>query len=306
MPELPEVEVVRAGLAPEITGALVSAVEVRDARSLKRHDGDALDFVDRLEGARLAAPSRRGKFLWVPLAATRAGDGPREVALVAHLGMSGQLLLRDPGVDDERHLTIRMRLETAAGVRELRFSDQRRFGSLTLDRLVVPADAEARARRDAGILAERLPTQVRHIARDLFDPRFDERVVLQRFGATVRPIKAVLLDQQIVSGIGNIYADEALWRARLHWAQPAASVSTRKARELLRAAREVMAQALAEGGTSFDALYVNVNGQSGYFERSLQAYGRAGEPCPRCGTAMVRESFANRGSFRCPRCQRMR
>ena len=117
-------------------------------------------------------------------------------------------------------------------------------------------------------------------------------------------IKRVLLNQEIVSGIGNIYADEALWRARLHCEAPANGLSKAKVAELLQAARDVMTAALAVGGTSFDSLYVNVNGASGYFDRSLAAYGREGLPCLRCGRAMVREPFMNRSSFRCPSCQR--
>ncbi|NLT26046.1 MAG: bifunctional DNA-formamidopyrimidine glycosylase/DNA-(apurinic or apyrimidinic site) lyase [Microbacteriaceae bacterium] len=298
MPELPEVEVVRRGLAAATTAARIRAVDVVDERALKRHPGDALDFVDALEGRALAAPSRRGKFLWLPL---REPDGAaRERALVAHLGMSGQLLVRPVGADDERHLCIRMRVDGPGGEHELRFVDQRRFGSLAVDALVPPVDA------DPAHPGERLPTQVRRIARDPLDPRFDDRAFRALLRGTDRGIKAVLLDQRAIAGIGNIYADEALWRTRLHWAQPARTVSTRKANELLAAVRDVFVQALAEGGTSFDDLYVNVNGESGYFERSLQAYGRAGEPCARCGRPLVREPFANRSSFRCPRCQRLR
>ena len=297
MPELPEVEVVRRGLAAITTGARVRAVDVVDERALKRHPGDALGFVDALEGRTLAAPSRRGKFLWLPLAPEHP-DAPRERALLAHLGMSGQLLVQPVGHPDERHLCIRMRLEGPGGEVELRFVDQRRFGSLAVDALVPPADAIP---AEPG---ERLPMQVRHIARDPLDPRFDERAFRARLAATGRGIKAVLLDQAVIAGVGNIYADEALWRARLHWAQRARTVSTRKANELLAAVREVFAQALVEGGTSFDALYVNVNGESGYFERSLKAYGRVGHPCERCGTRIVREQFMNRSSFSCPRCQR--
>lgn len=287
MPELPEVEVVRCGLQRFVTGATVTAVEVLDERALKRHRGDALDFVDGLEGQTLLAPRRRGKFLWLPLADAGA---PARV-LMTHLGMSGQLLIQPVGAPDERQLCIRLRLATAAGdEHELRFVDQRRFGSLAIDSL----DASG------------APSQVAHIARDPLDPEFDAAETAARLRRGRRAIKAVLLDQSVLSGVGNIYADEALWAARLHWAQPANTVSTRKAGELLREVRAVFARALAEGGTSFDSLYVNVNGESGYFSRSLHAYGRAGEPCDRCGRLLLRESFANRSSFRCPRCQRLR
>ncbi|MEF3322108.1 bifunctional DNA-formamidopyrimidine glycosylase/DNA-(apurinic or apyrimidinic site) lyase [Gulosibacter sp. GYB002] len=287
MPELPEVEVVRRGLERFVTDATVTAVEVLDERALKRHRGDALDFVDGLEGQVLLAPQRRGKFLWLPLA---DADAPTRV-LMTHLGMSGQLLIQPVGAPDERQLCIRLRLVTPAGdEHELRFVDQRRFGSLAIDSLA----------------ASGTPSQVAHIARDPLDPEFDAAATGARLRRGRRAIKAVLLDQSVVSGVGNIYADEALWAARLHWAQPANTVSARKAGELLREVRAVFERALAEGGTSFDSLYVNVNGESGYFSRSLHAYGRAGEPCDRCGRLLLRESFANRSSFRCPRCQRLR
>lgn len=282
---------VRRGLHRLVTGATVTAVEVLDERALKRHRGDALDFVDRLEGQTLLAPQRRGKFLWLPLAASGDTAEPATRALMTHLGMSGQLLIQPVGAPDERQLCIRLRLANPAGDEyELRFVDQRRFGSLAIDTL----DASG------------TPSQVAHIARDPLDPEFDAKLTVTRLRSGRRAIKAVLLDQSVVSGVGNIYADEALWAARLHWAQPANTVSARKAGELLREVRAVFERALAEGGTSFDSLYVNVNGESGYFSRSLHAYGRAGEPCDRCGRALVRESFANRSSFRCPRCQRMR
>lgn len=297
MPELPEVEVVRLGLHPAVTGARVTGVDVLDARSLKRHRDaagavkNAADFVAALEGAQLGAPQRRGKFLWVPIESA-GGEAPH--ALIAHLGMSGQLLVREPGALDDRHTRIRIRIENLRGdVYELRFADQRCFGSLAVDALV-------------SVGASVVPSQVMHIARDPLDAAFDAVAVRNRIRSSSRAIKAVLLDQQVVSGVGNIYADEALWRARMHWARPASSVSARKVDELLVHARAVMEQALAEGGTSFDALYVNVNGESGYFARSLQVYGRAGEPCNRCGGVIVREPFANRSSYRCPRCQRMR
>lgn len=300
MPELPEVEVVRRGLAPAVSGARVTGVDVLDARSLKRHRDasgaahNALDFVAGLEGMRLVAPERRGKFLWVPIA-TETAAPPK--ALVAHLGMSGQLLVRLPSAQEDRHTRIRVRVEAPHGtVYEVRFADQRRFGSLAVDSLVPdPTHPE-----------HFVPSQVLHIARDPLDELFDADAVRAKMRATSRAVKTVLLDQRVVSGIGNIYADEALWRARVHWAKPANRLSTRKVNELLSQTRLVMDQALAEGGTSFDALYVNVNGESGYFARSLNVYGRSGKACNRCGASIVREAFANRSSYRCPRCQRLR
>lgn len=286
MPELPEVEVVRAGLAPAATGATITVVTVCDERSLRRHEGPSEDFIDRLTGRRMLEPQRRGKFLWIPLDAS-------EEALVIHLGMSGQVLLRTPGTDDAR---TRIRLELKhpeRGPLRVNFVDQRIFGSMAIDRLVPTADSD-----------EFIPSQVAHIARDPLDPLFDDALFHRRLRAKNTTIKRALLDQTLVSGIGNIYADESLWAASIHYDQPTSALSLPKSKLLLQEVRVVLARALEEGGTSFDAQYLNVNGQSGYFAHSLRAYGQHGKPCPRCGTAIVRESFMNRGSHYCPKCQR--
>jgi formamidopyrimidine-DNA glycosylase len=320
VPELPEVEVVRLGLAVGAAGARVTGVTVLDERSLRRHDGPGEDFVDRLTGAVLSPPSRRGKYLWVPLRAERtnskenraetrsgatfgasANDSPSNSfgtgeALVVHLGMSGQVLLRAPGTDDA--LTrVRIDLEHPAyGALRLNFVDQRIFGSMAIDGLVPAGDAPG----------ERLPASVAHIARDPLDPRFDDAAFLAALRRRRTGVKRALLDQTLVSGIGNIYADEALWGARIHYAQPTDALSRPRATALLAEVRSVLAKALTEGGTSFDAQYLNVNGESGYFAHSLNAYGQQGRPCPRCGRPIVREQFMNRGSHFCPRCQRLR
>ena len=301
MPELPEVEVVRRGLQRWAAGRAVSAVEVLDARSPRRHDGGPASFAAALTGARLEGPERRGKYLWVPLEA----DRPQPTALVAHLGMSGQLLVSDPGDPDPRHLRIRLLLEPAEHAadgedrsRELRFVDQRIFGGLYVDPLV-----PARDRTD-----QLLPATVAHIGRDPLDPDFDAEAVHRRLRARKTGLKRALLDQGLVSGIGNIYADEALWRARLHYARPTETLNRTESARLFVAVRHVMEEALAQGGTSFDSLYVNVNGESGYFDRSLDVYGRAGLPCRRCAglgraTLIVRDRFMNRSAAFCPRCQ---
>lgn len=287
MPELPEVEVVRAGLAPAAIGSLITAVTVLDERALTRHPAGAADFVGRLEGRRFSAASRRGKFLWLPL-------DDAESALIAHLGMSGQMLLRAPGAAAERHERVRIDLEHPQhGELAIVFSDQRTFGSLAVDTLI----------HDGSAL---IPTQVGHIARDPIDDAFDDARFRQALARKNSAIKRVLLDQGVVSGIGNIYADEALWAARIHPETPASRLPTAAVRRLLAEVRAVLAKALAEGGTSFDAQYVNVNGQAGYFAHSLNAYGRGGQPCPRCGTPIRREAFMNRSSHFCPRCQRRR
>jgi len=315
MPELPEVEVVRAGLEPAVSGATVTGVEVFDERSLRRHDRALGDFEALMTGARIEGAVRRGKFLWFPLDA--GGAAPR--ALVAHLGMSGQVLLRTPGEAPEKLLRIRLMLHHPVhGELALHFVDQRIFGSMAVDTLQPTDDGRPAGYAGPGMApggpaapavpasAALIPSQVAHIGRDPLDPFFSPPEFYRALARTRSGIKRVLLDQQTVSGIGNIYADEALYDARVHFDQPAASLSTPTARRLLAAVRAILLRALAEGGTSFDAQYVNVNGQSGYFSHSLNAYGQHGRPCPRCGTELVRTKFMNRSSHYCPRCQRLR
>lgn len=305
MPELPEVEVVRAGLAPAVHGARIVGIEVFDARALKRHrpvgDADpARDFERRMLGATLAEPVRRGKFMWMPL--KLAGSTGSDTALLSHLGMSGQLLLREHEAPDDRHVRVRLWIEHPQhGELRVDFADQRLFGSLAIDSLVPTGDGLAAGR---GSDAAAIPSQVAHIARDPLDPAFDDSNFVAALRKRPSAVKRVLLDQGIMSGVGNIYADEALWRTRLHPETAGVNVSVRKAAELLSHVRAVFAQALAEGGTSFDEQYVNVNGEAGYFAHSLNAYGRGGAPCPRCGVPMKRVAFMNRSSHFCPRCQR--
>ena len=355
MPELPEVETVRAGLADHSLGRPVQAVRVVDARSLRRHLPGPAHFEAALTGRALRGAYRRGKYLWLTL--SEADGTLADEALVVHLGMSGQLLVRDePGAEldsnsgsdsgnelgaraafDEqpRHLRVALELGPAGATgsaastnrasagQRLLFVDQRIFGGMFLSPLVpdVPAsvavDEVAPGEAAPGEVPEHflvperflVPEAVKHIARDPLDEFFDPAAVRRKFLRTSSGIKKVLLDQSVISGVGNIYADEALWRARLHYAKPARTLSAVQTRELLEAVTQVLRESLAAGGTSFDALYVNVLGESGYFERSLNAYGRAGEPCHRCAeagrtTLMVREPFQNRSSYRCPHCQR--
>lgn len=297
MPELPEVEVVRAGLAPAVVGARITAVDVIDERALTRHPAGAADFVSRLEGARVAAAARRGKFLWLPL----EGD---ERALMAHLGMSGQMLLRVPDAAPERHERVRLHVEHPAhGRLAVVFSDQRTFGSLAVDELIDTPDA---APGGFGTPLARIPTQAAHIARDPLDPAFDDAGFVAGVRRRSSAIKRLLLDQNLVSGIGNIYADESLWASRIHPETPGTRLSAQAVRRLLSEVRLVLEKALAEGGTSFDAQYVNVNGQAGYFAHSLNAYGRTDQACARCGSPIRRVKFMNRSSFFCPQCQRKR
>lgn len=355
MPELPEVETVRAGIADHSLGRPVRAVRVVDARSLRRHLPGPAHFEAALTGRALRGAYRRGKYLWLTL--SEADGTLADEALVVHLGMSGQLLVRDePGgdVDSEsgsgsgndseahaafdeqpRHLRVALELgaagatDSAAGSnrastgQRLLFVDQRIFGGMFLSPLVPDVPAEVATNKaaageaapeggtDFSAVPERflVPEAVKHIARDPLDEFFDPAAVRRKFLRTSSGVKKVLLDQSVISGVGNIYADEALWRARLHYAKPARTLSAAQTRELLEAVTQVLRESLAAGGTSFDALYVNVLGESGYFERSLNAYGRAGEPCHRCAEAgrtslIVREPFQNRSSYRCPHCQR--
>jgi formamidopyrimidine-DNA glycosylase len=312
VPELPEVEVVRSGLERHLRGSLIRSVEVLDTRSVRRDAEGPERFAAALTGKVLADVARRGKYIWLLLA--EPGDSPAagavgERGVVVHLGMSGQALIKDPGAARERHLRIRMGLLTPDGAsRELRFVDQRIFGGMFMDPLIPEPDGAPAASASA-LGLPLLPASVAHIGRDPLDPHFDAVAFRRRLKRTSSGIKRVLLDQTVLSGIGNIYADESLWRARLHYAKPADTLTGPQADAILRASSEVMTEALRAGGTSFDALYIDVNGQSGYFERGLNVYGRAGKPCKRCEAqgregVIVREPFMNRSSYRCPRCQR--
>ncbi len=276
MPELPEVEVVRRGLERGVAGRTLADVAVTHPRAVRRHEAGAADFAARLSGRAVTAARRRGKYLWLPL---DSGE-----ALTGHLGMSGQLLVVPADAPLQKHLHVRLRF--ADGGRELRFVDQRTFGGL----LVVPD-------------GDPVPPLLAHIARDPLDPAFDDDAFVEGLRRRRTGVKRALLDQTLVSGLGNIYADETLWRARLHGDRPTSVLTRPAARRLLGHARDVLTEAIAAGGTSFDALYVSTDGVSGLFERSLDAYGREGLPCRRCGTPIRRESFMNRSSASCPRCQ---
>ncbi|MGN8246079.1 bifunctional DNA-formamidopyrimidine glycosylase/DNA-(apurinic or apyrimidinic site) lyase [Cellulomonas soli] len=295
MPELPEVETVRDGLERHVLGRTVLDVEVLREYSVRRHEAGPLDLVGRLRGRVLSAAVRRGKFLWVLLDEASAGD-----ALLVHLGMSGQLLVREPGAQDAAHPHLRVRIALDDGS-WLDFVDQRTFGHLSVQDLVATRDGGPGG---AGSPVQELPVPVAHIARDLLDPSLDRGRLVEAVRARRTGIKRALLDQGLVSGIGNIYADEGLWRAQLHHERAAGSLTRAEVGRALDGAHAVMSEALRQGGTSFDALYVNVNGQSGYFDRSLAVYGQEGRPCPRCGTPVRREAFMNRSAFTCPACQR--
>ncbi len=284
MPELPEVEVVRRGLDRWVSGRTVSSVVVYHPRAVRRHTAGPDDFAAQLAGRVLGAAQRRGKYLWLPLPGTGS-------SLIGHLGMSGQLLVQPQDAPAETHLRVRFRFADDQGT-ELRFVDQRTFGGLAVEE-ADPSDPES------------APLSLGHIARDPLDPRFDDTAFLAALRRRSSGVKRNLLDQSLISGVGNIYADEALWRAKIHYERPADTLTRPQAALLLASARDVMSAALDVGGTSFDSLYVNVNGESGYFARALDAYGREGLPCNRCATPMRRSSWMNRSSYHCPRCQRL-
>jgi formamidopyrimidine-DNA glycosylase len=324
VPELPEVEVVRAGLQRHAAGRTIEKAEVLHPRAVRRHAAGPDDFAARLSGQLITGARRRGKYLWLPMRGAGHTAGMAEVpagpgaagpgaaraapldpdalpgsaaggaqrapgafagdALLVHLGMSGQLLIGEPGRPLSRHVRARFTF-TDAGP-DLRFVDQRTFGHLCL----VPGGAD-------------LPAPIAHIAPDPLEAAFDPAVFAAALHRRRTGLKRALLDQSLISGVGNIYADEALWRARLHWARPTETLRKADVERLLAAIGEVLGEALRAGGTSFDALYVNVNGEGGYFGRSLAVYGRAGQPCPRCGDPVRRDAFMNRSAYTCPRCQ---
>ena len=300
MPELPEVETVRRGLSRWVVGRTIADVAVEHPRAVRRHLAGAQDFIDLLRGRTIEDALRRGKYLWLPL---DSGD-----ALVGHLGMSGQLLIVEPGTPAEPHL--RVRFGFTDGGQELRFVDQRTFGGLSVSAggaaLATGVHGPSGTAADtiaSGPAARALPASIAHIAADPLDPAFSDDDFVRALRRRSTGVKRALLDQNLISGVGNIYADEALWRAKLHWGRATRSLTRQQALDVLDAVREVLAEAIEAGGTSFDSLYVNVNGQSGYFDRSLNVYGQEGEPCPRCGTPIRRDKWMNRSAYSCPVCQ---
>ena len=305
MPELPEVETVRSGLEKYVVGKRISTAQTFHPRTVK--PGSIAPLAAAV-GSKIKAVKRRGKFLWLEL--------DRDFTLVAHLGMSGQMLLRTPGFTEDKLTRVVIHAVSESGEKvEMRFIDQRLFGSLAIDDLVPTKDGQPGGFSNGlGVDStgkstwwrNLIPASAAHITRDPLDEDFNEKFVLEKFKKKNSGIKRVLLDQQTLSGIGNIYADEALWRSQLHYDQPAASLSSAKAKELLQHVREILAKAVTEGGTSFDEQYKNVNGESGYFAVSLNAYGMTGMPCKRCGTQIKRENWMNRGSHFCPKCQKLK
>jgi formamidopyrimidine-DNA glycosylase len=310
MPELPEVETVRAGLERHVLGRTIATAAVLNPRAVRRDPTGPAGFTAAMTGRTFTRAERRGKYMWFamddgtapggrPPAPPTPPDEPAEEALLAHLGMSGQLLVGEPDRPLSSH--VRARFTFTDGGPDLRFTDQRTFGHLMVTPLVPAIKAVAGAPDDPD--AALVPEPISHIAPDPLEPAFDPAAFAAKLARRKTGIKRALLDQSLISGIGNIYADEALWRARLHWARPTETLRTAEVSRLLEAVTDVLSEALKAGGTSFDAQYVNVNGESGYFDVSLNAYGRQGEPCARCGAPIRRDAFMNRSAFSCPRCQ---
>lgn len=283
MPELPEVEVVRKGLAKHVKNRKISNAKVRNNRALRNFEFSTKTFEKTIAGFTINSVERRGKFLWMTLKNSSQ-------AISAHLGMSGQMLMVKK--DEKPSTHARVTFDFSDTKRSLHFIDQRTFGWVNLEELVEAKDKRL------------VPQSVLHISPDLFEESFDMDKTISNIKRRKTGIKQALLNQEIVAGIGNIYADEALWLAKTHWADVCENLSEKKIKEILISAKEVMAKALEKGGTSFDDLYIDVNGESGYFENELNAYGREGERCYRCDLEMVREAFSNnRSSTICPNCQ---
>jgi formamidopyrimidine-DNA glycosylase len=276
MPELPEVETVRRGLQHLITGFRITAAHDLHPRALKP---ESIAPLHALNGAKITGTNRRGKFMWITL--------NRPYVLVAHLGMSGQFLIHQKDRPQASHIRAQFHLKKPLRNLDLVFNDQRTFGWLSIEELT-----------------NNVPTSAQHIAADPFDPLFDKGATVKNYARRNIKIKTALLNQEIMSGVGNIYADETLWRAKVHPEALTSELSPKKIAAIIDYATEVMSEAIKQGGTSFDDLYINVNGESGFFEQSLAAYGQEDEPCPRCGTPIKRITFGARSSHFCPRCQK--
>ena len=280
MPELPEVETVRRGIEAKVVGRKIISVEVGRERSVRRVGREAV--IHGLTGTTVTNARRRGKYLLCDL---DSGD-----EMMIHLRMSGRVLVEPVGTKRPTHTHVVLSLSERDGVSdEMWFVDPRTFGEVVVF--------------DPAYTAQVLPELVRLGVDPICEP-FDSAILAGRLKGKRGAIKPLLLSQHVVAGIGNIYADESLWLAKLHYDKQASSIPKKKHLELIEIAAEVLRKAVAQGGTSFDEQYKNVNGESGYFSQSLNAYGMTGLPCKRCGTPIKREAWANRGSHFCPKCQK--
>ncbi len=282
MPELPEVETIRRGLDLHSAGATVRKVSGDDSRVFRDNPAGFQTVHELLQGRQIETFDRRGKFMWMVLS-----DDPR--VLVIHLGMSGQV--RFVGANGSSSSPPHEHLRLVLDEGSLSFVDPRTFGRLTVSVLERQGD-------------RRIPRVSSHIGLDPLEPDWDPVSTAKRAVRSRRMVKTMLLDQELVSGIGNIYADEALFRAGIWGQRRGADLSVDQWVLLLLAAADAMAEAIEVGGTSFDSLYVDVSGNPGYFARELTVYGREGHPCVACGSVIRRTIVNGRSHFYCPECQR--
>lgn len=280
MPELPEVETVRRGLAATVSGCRMAAVRVRDVRLRQPVDPEALQ---RLVGARVTSVGRRAKYLLLEM--------DTGAVLIIHLGMSGTLRVTHPETELDRHDHVRWLFAGPglAGDKELRYRDPRRFGLVLVS---------TRTQLQTHPLFCRLGPEP-------FDTEFSGQYLWERSRRLRRPVKNLLMDARMVAGIGNIYASEALWRARIHPARSARRIGLDRWDRLRRACVQVLGDAIRQGGTTLND-FRDAAGDPGYFAVHLAVYGRSGRACPRagCDGTIRRIVQAGRSTFYCPRCQR--
>ncbi|MDH3731008.1 MAG: bifunctional DNA-formamidopyrimidine glycosylase/DNA-(apurinic or apyrimidinic site) lyase [Acidimicrobiia bacterium] len=276
MPELPEVETTRRGLEPHVVGKVIAAAEVRRSRMVRRQHRDR-DFAERIVGRRVLGLRRHGKAI--------LGDLDGDLTWVTHLGMSGRISVATAGSPEPPHANVVLSIKGTA--EEVRFVDPRTFGYMAV---FTPDE-----------LAEWPPSKWGPDALAELPSAAKLREVFARRSA---PIKAVLLDQGVVAGLGNIYADEVLFRAKVAPTTPANVLSTEQVAAVRKAVSPVLKAGLRHGGTSLnDLAYLLPDGRAGDYLSRLKAYGRDGEPCERCGTAIRRTVVRQRSSFWCPKCQ---
>lgn len=273
MPELPEVETIAADLRPHLVGRTILRC-VLGFPSIVRHPEPEL-FADHVAGRRISSVGRRGKFILVHL------DG--DLLMVVHLGMTGQLRLVDPATALQKHTHAVFDLDDGT---QLRYRDPRRFGRLLL------------GTEEALLASRKLP----RLGPEPIDPGFAPDELYRRLRRRRTSLKAVLLDQAAIAGVGNIYADEALWRARIHPLTPAEALGPDEVKALYRGIRDALRAGIRRQGSTLRD-YRLPNGEEGGAQHEFKVYGRGGEPCNRCGTPIDKTRVAGRGTWYCPSCQ---
>jgi len=272
VPELPEVETVRAQLAPVLTGRRFERVEIHDPRLVRPYE--PAEVAAELEGERVAAVERRGKYLIVRFESDRV--------LLMHLRMTGSLRHARNGLADDPHRRAVVRLDNGSNVA---YRDVRRFGTWLL---LEPGELE--------------PYLATRIGEEPLDALFTAARLGDRLAKRRAPIKAALLDQRTVAGLGNIYVDEALWRARIHPLRPALTLDRNELRRLHTGIRAALQHGIARQGSTLRD-YALPDGGSGSMQNEFKVYGRGGEPCDRCGTPIAKTRVGGRGTWFCPTCQ---